>query len=141
MTPPSRPPVAPITDRPEFRLGVRLHNEGEFYEAHEAWEQVWRDEEDESHRRFVQGLIQITAGFHKAIVERMPSSARKLMERGLEKIDPFDDLHLGVELGEFRVAVRRWLASHTSGGASDRTTDGASESPEIVPRLAFRTTH
>jgi predicted metal-dependent hydrolase len=122
----TRGPGSP-TDRPEFRLGVRLHNEGEFYEAHEAWEHVWRDEEDESHRRFVQGLIQITAGFHKAITERMPSSARRLMDRGLEKIDPFDAVHLGVELGAFRDAVRRWLASLAADGTST----------EPVPRLTF----
>lgn len=126
MSAPSPSMSSPV-DRPEFRLGVRLHNEGEFYEAHEAWEHVWRDEDDEAHRRFVQGLIQITAGFHKAVVEHMPNAARRLLERGLEKLAPFDDVHLGVELGAFREAVRRWMA---------RAAEGATN--EAVPRLALR---
>ena len=127
MTAPASAATSPV-DRPEFRLGVRLHNEGAFYEAHEAWEHVWRDEEDDAHRRFVQGLIQITAGFHKAIVEGMPKAARRLFERGLEKIEPFDAVHLGVELGAFRDAVRSWMARSA--------TDQAA--PDPVPRLVLR---
>ena len=129
MTEPT-PPRSPV-DRPEFRLGVRLHNEGEFYEAHEAWERVWRDEDDEAHRRFVQGLIQVTAGCHKAVVERMPNAARRLIDRGLEKLEPFEDVHLGVELGAFRDAVRRWSSSIDTESAATR---------EQVPRLSLRAT-
>ena len=132
MNAPSPSPV----DRPEFRLGMRLHNDGEYYEAHEAWERVWRDEEDESHRRFVQGLIQITAGCHKAVVEGMPSSARKLVERGLEKLEPFDDVHLGVDLGAFRGAIRAWAASIAEVGADAETVRRPAK--ESVPRLTMR---
>ncbi|MET0591284.1 MAG: DUF309 domain-containing protein, partial [Polyangiaceae bacterium] len=35
---------------------MRLHNEGEYYEAHESWESIWIDEIDDEWRLFVQGL-------------------------------------------------------------------------------------
>ncbi len=44
--------------------GIRLFNQQEFWEAHEAWEQVWRKYPD-SWRLFLQGLIQLAAGLHQ----------------------------------------------------------------------------
>jgi Domain of unknown function (DUF309) len=43
--------------------GLRLYHAGEFFAAHEAWEGVWlRAQEPE--KKFLQGLIQVTAAFH-----------------------------------------------------------------------------
>ena len=49
---PAEPPVPP-TERPLFEQAMRLHNEGEFYEAHEAWEQIWTNEGNDDWRIFV----------------------------------------------------------------------------------------
>jgi len=119
----------PPNERPEFRLGVRLHNEGEHYEAHEAWERVWRDEEDEGARRFLQGLIQVTAGCHKIVVDGMPSAGRRLLERGLEKLSASPDMAYGVDVAAFRSAVRAWIESLAGGAPVDRTT-----TPRILHR-------
>ena len=92
----------PPTERPEFALGMRLHNEGEYYEAHEAWEAIWRDEEDDAYRLFVQGLIQVTSAFHKLVHQREPGGASRLLSRGLSKLEPYPGDYLGVELDSFR---------------------------------------
>jgi predicted metal-dependent hydrolase len=102
---PAEPPVAP-TERAEFALALRLHNEGEFYEAHEAWEQIWIDELDDEWRLFVQGLIQVTSAFHKLFVQREPRGAARLLERGLEKLDKYPPDYLGIALGPFRDGAR-----------------------------------
>src|SRR6185503_10924391 len=60
---------SPPTERSEFALAERLHNEGEYYEAHEAWESIWTDEVNDEWRLFVQGLIQVTSAFHKLFVQ------------------------------------------------------------------------
>jgi hypothetical protein len=44
--------------------GRDCFNRGEFYEAHEHWEDLW-NEIDDPDRRWVQGLIQIATGLHK----------------------------------------------------------------------------
>ena len=39
--------------------GIRLFNEGRFFEAHEEGEKVWRDMEESPERYFIQGVIMI----------------------------------------------------------------------------------
>jgi hypothetical protein len=70
-----------------YARGARLFDEGAFFEAHEAWEELWRVESDPGARRLLQGLIQVAAGFHKLIVAQAPSSAARLLDRGLAKLD------------------------------------------------------
>src|SRR5579862_1913561 len=52
---------------PEYDLrylaGIQCFNNREFFEAHEAWEDVWRDCDPEP-RRFYQGLIQAAVALH-----------------------------------------------------------------------------
>jgi predicted metal-dependent hydrolase len=98
-------PVPP-TARPEFGQAERLHNEGEYYEAHEAWESIWIDELNDEWRLFVQGLIQVTSAFHKLFVQREPGGASRLLLRGLEKLDKYPSDYLGVALGPFRDGAR-----------------------------------
>jgi predicted metal-dependent hydrolase len=44
--------------------GVELFNGGEFWEAHEAWEEVWMPHRHRPGSEFFKGLIQCAAGFH-----------------------------------------------------------------------------
>jgi predicted metal-dependent hydrolase len=102
---PAEPPVPP-TERALFTLAERLHNEGEYYEAHEAWEQIWANEANDDWRIFVQGLIQVTSAFHKLFFQREPRGAARLLERGLDKLDKYPPDYLGVALAPFRDASR-----------------------------------
>ena len=111
--------AAPPTERPEFAVAERLHNEGEYYEAHEAWESIWTDEENDEWRLFVQGLIQVTSAFHKLFVQREPVGASRLLLRGLEKLDRYPPDYLGVALGTFREGARACAAA-MAGLASQR---------------------
>jgi uncharacterized protein len=43
-----------------FAAGVRLFNHENFFEAHDVWEQVWKNVEGEE-KTFYQGLIQAAA--------------------------------------------------------------------------------
>lgn len=52
-------------DRARLMEAGRLaFNAGDFYEAHEHWEEVWLELDDPDHR-WVQGLIQVATGLHK----------------------------------------------------------------------------
>jgi hypothetical protein len=54
-------------DRPAWvRSAVELFNQGKFWDAHEALEQIWRSVPDEGEARVLQGLIQAAAAlFHR----------------------------------------------------------------------------
>ena len=78
-------PVAPPTSL-DARLqpGRAAFNRGAFFEAHELWEDVWRDLAGDQ-RNLVQGLIQIAAGLHHLQRGRQRPAAR-LLARGVQKI-------------------------------------------------------
>jgi predicted metal-dependent hydrolase len=75
-----------------FAQGARLFDAGEYFEAHEVWERRWRQATDEAERRFLQGLIQIAAAFHKLLVTRSTEAAQRLLVRGLAKLDACPEL-------------------------------------------------
>jgi uncharacterized protein len=104
-----------------LRRGAALFDQGRFWEAHEAWEEAWL-EEDGDVRQFLQGLIQVAAGYHKATVQLQPNGCVKLLGSGLEKLEPLPPSFLGVDLGAFlervRVtldAARRWRSDELPG--------------------------
>lgn len=84
--PPAQDPVAD---------GIRLFNEGYFFEAHEVLEDAWHVERGAS-RRFLQGLIQVCAGFHH-FQNGNPSGAVGLLARGADKIREYPPEYLGVD--------------------------------------------
>jgi predicted metal-dependent hydrolase len=110
----------------------RLHNGGEYYEAHEAWEEIWTSEANDEWRIFVQGLIQVTSAFHKLFFQREPRGASRLLERGLEKLDRYPGDYLGVALAPFRDASRAMLPRMVSLEPKSPTIDMLRP---LVPRL------
>jgi predicted metal-dependent hydrolase len=101
--------------------GAELFNQGLYWEAHEAWEELWLELEDEP-KLFVQGLIQVAAAGHKAFVQNQPRGCVKLLGTALEKLEPMPKDFLGVETESFIAAVRamrveagRWLGGERAG--------------------------
>jgi uncharacterized protein len=106
--------------------GARLFDEGRFFEAHEAWEEHWLVEKDETRKRCLQGLIQIAAAFHKLCRKNSPESAARLFARGLTKLDASPIELEGVRIGDFRDAVRAYAERVAATGRWDHAN---------VPRL------
>jgi predicted metal-dependent hydrolase len=89
--------------------GAALYNQGKFYEAHEVWEELWLELEDEP-RLVVQGLIQAAAAGHKAFAQRQPRGCVKLLESALAKLDVSPAIFHGIDIDRFRAALRTTLA-------------------------------
>ena len=79
--------------------GQRAFNRGEFYEAHEFWEEVW-NEIDDPERQWVQGMIQIATGLHKLTRDR-PDVCRTLLVKALAKLEGASELD-GYDLPRLR---------------------------------------
>jgi uncharacterized protein (DUF885 family) len=86
--------------------GVDLFNQEDYFEAHEIWEDAWRQEKSEQ-RRFLQGLIQVAAGFVK-LQRRQPRGAKALLERGAKNIAEHADAEWGLDLPPLLECVSRW---------------------------------
>jgi predicted metal-dependent hydrolase len=102
------------TDREQFEgmsgaelmaLGISLYNGGSFFEAHEAWEEVWLEAET-AEREFYQGLIQITAAFVHVTRNEYPGSVR-LLDAGIAKLARYGERKEGIELRAFVEGARR----------------------------------
>lgn len=92
--------------REAIARGAALFNQGLFFEAHEAWEELWLELEDEP-KIFVQGLIQVAAAYHKATVQMQPGGCVRLHATALEKLEGTPPGFMGVETDGLIAAVRR----------------------------------
>lgn len=92
-----------------LKRGITLFNGGQYFEAHEAWEDAWRAETDTTTRSFLQGLIQVAAGFVKW-QRGQPRGMAALLERGADKLRHGPSGALGLNLDELLESVERFKA-------------------------------
>ena len=92
---------------PRLQKGIDEFNQQLFFECHETLEEIWLEEHGED-RRFYQGVIQIAAGYFKW-QQGVPAGALKLWRMGLEKIEPYGPVYLGVDLASLMEAVKEHL--------------------------------
>lgn len=84
--------------------GRAAFNRGEFYEAHEFWEEVW-DELGGPERLWVQGMIQIATGLHK-LARDQRATCRTLLAKALAKLADAPDALDGFDLARMRAEAR-----------------------------------
>jgi hypothetical protein len=118
----------PDPDRAALREGIRLYNEGEYFDAHEVLEDPWRTMTG-ADREIYQGIIQVAMGFRHAEREKW-KSAVALLTKGLGRLEKhgttWDFLPLTEFVAETRVAFD-WLS------AKHRGEEPAGDL--VVPRL------
>src|SRR6266852_9205226 len=105
--------MALITSTDSYEQGIDLFNEGRFFECHEAWEEIWKRSDGEV-KRFYQGLIQAAVAILHAQRGNL-EGARSLHQKACEKLDPTADEHMGIALGEMRVALAEFIEVVTRG--------------------------
>lgn len=81
---------------PRFLAGVLFFNEGDYFEAHEVWEDQWHETHGPD-RRFLQGMIQVAVGLlHFA--NGNVRGALRLYASSRDYLQPFRPGHLGLDL-------------------------------------------
>lgn len=89
-----------IDEYPEqYREGLRLFNEEEFFECHDVLEELW-SESTGSERKFIQGLIQASIALFHFGNENF-GGAKKLYISARKNLDPFGGEFMGIHLGVF----------------------------------------
>jgi uncharacterized protein len=81
---------------PHYLEGIEFFNRCEFFEAHEAWEELWQDYSGPS-RLFYQGLIQVAVCLHHFGNGNI-RGARKLFHSSVKYLTPYRPVHEGIDL-------------------------------------------
>jgi uncharacterized protein len=105
--------VSRVRFPPAFATGLRHFNAGRFFEAHEAFEDLL-DEVDDERWDLLVALIQVAVGYHKA-TENYPG-ARRMLRLGAEKLAPFPRIFAGLDVAALRNRVLDDVTLLESGG-------------------------
>jgi predicted metal-dependent hydrolase len=93
--------------------GVRRFNAGEFFEAHEAFEECLDEVEDDDRWTLLLGLIQVSVGYHKHTSGH--PGAERMLRLGIEKLGPLPGVAFGVQVETLRQRVTSDLAALARG--------------------------
>ncbi len=93
--------------------GVRLFNQGRFFEAHEVWEELWKPSTGET-RVLYQGLIQAAAALHHAMRGNR-AGARSLWAKAKVKLELCPERYRGLSIASLRAQLEDYFRSEGRG--------------------------
>src|SRR5688500_3505293 len=109
---PSSRQDSPMADLPEYDprylAGAELFNRGEYFDAHEVWEDLWHDTAGPD-SRCSQVLIQAAVAVYHA-GNGTARGTRRLFHSGRRYMSAYPDRHLGLDVPAFWAGVERALA-------------------------------
>ena len=88
-----------------FQEGIDLFNQGRFFEAHEAWEEIWRSTTPEP-RDLFQGLIQVAAALHQFLDLKRIDGPRRTLAKARRRLEPYAPAALGIDVKDLLEQVR-----------------------------------
>jgi len=97
------------TDPDLFLRAVNHFNRAEFFEAHEAWEDIWR-EASQPEKQFLQGLIQVAVALHHYSTGNVVG-ARSLLPRACSNLQGCPEDFRGVRIAELMRLLEKWQSA------------------------------
>ena len=86
-----------------FEKGLNEYEKGDYFEAHEAWEDLWSDYNFRD-RKFIQGLIQLSVSFVHISNGNM-IGARNLLKKCQDKFSEYNGIHREININELKFAI------------------------------------
>ncbi len=127
----SGPPEGPQAFLETLQRAIRQTQRGEFFDAHETLEILWRSETDRTRRDALQGLIHVAVACHHHQHSNVPG-ARLQLRKGLHKFRGIDLEKLeptwGVQLRKFVEDIKQ-RGTELKRGGYPRLRIIASEEP------------
>jgi len=115
---------------PGYYRGITEFNNRQFFECHETLEEIWNAEPGEL-RRLYQGILQIATAFHHATVTKKYRGATRLLETGMEWLQPFLPVTFDTDLAALVAEATRALAHLQSLGPTRLNEFDTSYIPQI----------
>jgi hypothetical protein len=101
---------------PRYVAGIELFNRGEYFDAHEVWEDLWRDCPS-ADRRFYQALIQAAVAVYHFERGNYAGAAR-LARSGKRYMEPYLPTYRGLDVVSFWSQVEAHIAAALAGDAA-----------------------
>jgi hypothetical protein len=117
---------------PRYLAGVLLFNAGDYFEAHEVWEDLWSESHGDA-RRFAQGLIQAAVGLCHFGNGNLGGAA-KLYRSSRDYMSGIGSPFWGLDVGEFWRQMEGCFRPLLGAGRPD---PAARPAPEALPRIAL----
>lgn len=90
-----------------FQEGIDLFNRGEFFAAHETWEEIWRSTTPEP-RELFQGLVQVAAALHQILDLRRKIGPRNTLAKARSHLELYTPVASGLDVASLLESVRQW---------------------------------
>jgi predicted metal-dependent hydrolase len=90
----------------ELIRGISLFNRAQFFDAHEALEDVWRAAPPEN-KKFLQGLVQVAVAFHHYSTGNRVGM-RSVLERAIRNLGEPSGNFGQIELADLRQSLVQW---------------------------------
>jgi uncharacterized protein len=112
-----------------FVRGVAEFNAGRFFEAHDVWEELWRETSGES-RIFYQGLIQSAVGLYHLTTGNHRGACSQL-RKSLAKLEHYLPAYHGINTQDLVDRVRRCLRDAELPGSAHPVVTDPRPTPQI----------
>ena len=100
-------------DAEGYARGIELFNEQEFYDAHEIWEDVWRESIGHE-KKFLQGLIQAAVALHHHSTGNVVGAC-SLLERAGRNLAAYPEDFGGIQLNALILMLAAWRKALLAG--------------------------
>ena len=117
----------------QYREGLRLFNEEEFFECHDVLEELW-SETVGADRKFLQGLIQASIALFHFGNENF-GGAKKLYLSAKKNLELFGDEFMGIRLSEFLIDFQSCFQELLDNTETYPTTVTIRD--ELVPKIRY----
>ena len=91
----------------ELAAGLNCYKREQFFDAHEHWENVWRQSQGPE-KPFLQALIQVAGAFHHH-QRRNLRGCQALLRGAMRRMEPYPERFGGVLLAPLRQELAAWL--------------------------------
>jgi len=98
-----------------YHRGIQRFNDRHFYDAHEIWEDVWR-EADGPEKKFLQGLIQAAVALHHHSTGNLVGAC-SLLERARKNLAGYPEDFGGIRVTALLASLATWRDSLSTGAA------------------------
>jgi uncharacterized protein len=89
----------------KFHEGIRLFNEGKYFECHDLFEEIWMQEEG-SDAEFFRALIHLAVGCYHMKNGNFRGAKSQLM-KGIKKLEPYESEYLGIPISQLIETFRK----------------------------------
>jgi len=83
-----------------FYAGLGAYHHGNYFDAHEYWEELWSDYHIED-RQFIQGLLQLSVSFFH-IQNGNLNGAKGLIDKSIEKFRNYTGFHRNIDVNSLK---------------------------------------